>query len=428
MRRINPWTRIPATRRHVLLVTDAYPPEIRSASLLMRELAMGLATRGYTVSVLTTFPRYNLTPQAAAAFARRRSNLVKDEEGVRVLRIPTPAIHNNGAVSKGFGQATLPLLLGAAGSLLPKVDAIITYSPPLPLGIASAALKARFGATFILNVQDLFPQNAIDLGVLKNKTLIRLAEGMESACYRAADHVTCHSEGNLNWLRRHPALVQCPERVDVVHNWVDVDRYQDTPSDPTVRQRLGLSGKFVFFFGGVMGYAQDLDTTIRAAHLLKDRSDIAFLLVGDGVARERLVADAGDLPNVTFHPFIAESDYIAWLRAMDAGLVTLRAEMATPVVPSKLLGFMAAGLPYLALLNRESDARVITAEGQCGTMLTPGDAAAMASAAVWLADHRDEAANMGARGLVYARAHFSRDACIDRYMALIGPPNLSEET
>ena len=404
---------------HVLLVTDAYPPEIRSASLLMRELAVGLRDRGYRVSVLTTFPRYNLTDEARRAFASVRANVLADEDGVRVLRVPTLPIHNVPPVVKGVGQLSLPVLLGAAGSLLPKVDAIIVYSPPLPLGLVAAALKVRFGARFILNVQDLFPQNAIDLGVLKDKSIIRAFEAIESFCYRAADRVTCHSEGNLAWLRRHAALRGRGDRVSVIHNWVDIDRYQATPPDPDVRARLGLAGKFVFFFGGVMGYAQDLDTTIRAARLLKDRTDVAFLLVGDGVERERLVGLAQGLPNVVFHPFIGEADYIGWLRAMDVGLVTLRAEMATPVVPSKLLGFMAAGVPYVALLNRQSDARSITTEGRCGIHLDPGNAEAAADAIAWFADNRAEAAAMGRHGLAYCRRHFSQDACIDNYAALL---------
>jgi glycosyltransferase involved in cell wall biosynthesis len=403
----------------VLLVTDAYPPEIRSSSTLMRELAEGLRDRGHAVTVLTTYPSYNLTREARLEFASRTANVVRDEAGVRVLRVPTPPLHNVGRVVKGLSQLSLPLLLTAGGALLPRIDAIIVYSPPLPLGLVAAALKARFSARFVLNVQDLFPQNAIDLGVVKNPVVIAAFEWMEGACYRAADVVTCHSRGNIAWLHAHAALRNRTTDVQLVHNWVDVDAYATAPSDPDVRRELGLGERYVLFFGGVMGYAQDLQTVVRAAALLEHRDDIAFLLVGDGVEREALRKLASGLSNVVFHPFVEPGRYVRWLRAMDAGIVTLRADMKTPVVPSKILGFMAAGRPYVALLPRESDAWGITAEARCGRIVPPGDPQAAARAIEQLASDRARSRAMGRRGETYCRQHFSRDACIDKYDSIL---------
>jgi glycosyltransferase involved in cell wall biosynthesis len=407
----------------VLLVTDAYPPEIRSSSTLMRELALGLQAKGHEVAVLTTYPAYNLTDEARREFASVLSNAVRTEDGgVRVLRVPTPPHHNVGAVVKGLAQLSLPVLLSAAGALLSKVDAIVVYSPPLPMGLVAAALKLRFGARLVLNVQDLFPQNAIDLGVLKDKWLIAAYEAMESACYRAADVVTCHSPGNIAWLRRHAALSSRPDDVQLVHNWVDVEGYHAAAPDPDVRQRLGLGEKFVFFFGGVMGYAQDLGSVVQAAGRLAHREDLAFLLVGDGVELPKLKALAAGLKNVHFHPFIPPDQYLRWLKAMDAGLVTLRADMKTPVVPSKILGFMAASKPFLALLPRESDAWGITDDARCGTIVDPGDPAAAAAAIEAIAGDRAAARAMGERGLAYCRREFSRDACVDKYDSILNSP------
>jgi len=405
--------------RHVLLLTDAYPPEIRSSSTLMQELAAGLLARGYSVTVLATYPSYNLTPGDRRRFARVIPNLVTTEEGIRVVRVPTPPLHNVGAFLKGFSQGTLPLILSAAGALLNDVDAVVVYSPPLPLGLVAAALKVRFGARVVFNVQDLFPQNAIDLGVLKSPLLIRMFEAIESASYRTADVITCHSEGNIDWLRRHPVLLERPDDVRPIHNWVDVDQYQETAPDPSVRARLGLADRFVFFFGGVMGYAQELDTVVEAARCLKDRDDLAFLLVGDGVEKAGLVERARGLDNVIFHPFVSPGEYVRWLRSMDCGLVTLRAEMKTPVVPSKILGFMATGVPYVALLNPESDARAMTREGRCGILADPKDVDATVAACLRLASDPQSARAMGSRGLAYCRKHFSRDTCIDKYHGIL---------
>ncbi|MBL6975648.1 MAG: glycosyltransferase family 4 protein [Deltaproteobacteria bacterium] len=403
--------------RRVLLLTDAYPPEIRSCPVLMKELAQGLVERGFHVTVLTTWPTYNLTEEDRELYGRRLSNMVQTEDGVRVIRVPVPPLHNVGPVVKGLSEAALPLLMSAAGSLVKAVDAVIVFSPPLSLGLAAAALKVRFGCPIILNVQDLMPQAAMDLGVLKNPLLVKAFEVLEDRCYRHADRITCHSEGNVDWLKTHrPAHAG---KLEIVHNWVDVDGYQATEPDREVRGRLGLDLKFVFLFGGVMGFAQDLDTVVEAARRLDDRKDMAFLLVGDGVARERVEAAAMGLTNVVFHPFVAPERYVGWLRAMDAGLVTLRAETRTPVIPSKILGFMASGLPYLAVLGGHSDARRLTANGRCGVMAEPGDPDDVVRAALKLAGDRKKAAGMGRRGLEYCRRHFSRTACIDRYVRLL---------
>ncbi|NOZ00455.1 MAG: glycosyltransferase family 4 protein, partial [Deltaproteobacteria bacterium] len=334
------------TSQRILLLTDAYPPEIRSCPTLMRELALGLAQRGHNVSVLTTYPTYNLTPADREAFRDIRSNIVRDEEGIRVVRVPVPPLHNVGPIIKGVSELALPILISTAGALLGPVDVIITFSPPLTLGIAAAALKKRFGCKVVLNVQDIMPQAAIDLGVLANRALIRSFEAMEDLCYRHADRITLHSEGNVQWMSRHRP--RYADRFELVHNWVDAGSYLRADPDPAVRRELGLDGKFVFMFGGVMGFAQDLDTVVEAARRLDGRQDVAFLLVGDGVARKGLETRAFGLSNVVFHPFVEPDRYIAWLKTFDAGLVTLKAEARTPVVPSKMLGFMAAGIPYLA--------------------------------------------------------------------------------
>jgi glycosyltransferase involved in cell wall biosynthesis len=385
----------------------------------MRELAEGLRDRGHEVAVLTTWPSFNLTPEARAEFASLPTNVLRDEAGIRVLRVPTPPLHDVGPIAKGLSQLSLPVLLAAAGVLLPRPDAIVAYSPPLPLGLAAAALKARFRARLVLNVQDLFPQNAIDLGVLRDRRLIAAFEWMEGACYRAADVVTCHSRGNIAWLHAHPALRNRTEAVQLVHNWVDVDGYAGAEPDPDVRRDLGLGDRFVVLFGGVMGFAQDLETVVRAAALLAHRDDLAFLLVGDGVEREKLGRLASGLSNVVFHPFVEPARYARWLRAADAGLVTLRADMRTPVVPSKILGFMAAARPYVAVLPRESDAWGITTEARCGFVVAPGDPAAAARAVERLASDRARGRAMGRRGEGYCRLHFSRDPCIDKYDSIL---------
>ncbi len=403
----------------VLVMTDAFPPEIRSSSQLMKGLSLGLRDHGFDVTVLTTYPAYNLDPADRARFRNPATNVVRDEDGLRVVRVPTPPHHNVGRVAKGLSQLTFLPILAGCGALLGPFDAIVAYSPPLLVAAAAAVLKARFGARLVLNVQDLFPQTAIDLGVLNDRRLVAAYRWLETACYRAADVVTCHSEGNLRVLRAHPALRRRADDVQVVENGIDVGAWAAVPADPDLRREPGLGDRFIFVFGGVMGFAQDLDTIVRAAALLAGRDDLAFLLVGDGVARERARQLAAGLPNVRFHPLVPPERFMGWVKAADAGLVTLRAELKTPVVPSKILGFMAAGRPFLAIVPPESDAWGITTRAHCGLTVAPGDPQALARAAVKLASERGLAQGMGTRGQVFCQRHFTLGAQVDKYVAIL---------
>ncbi len=402
----------------ILLLTDAFPPEVRSSSHLMYELAEDLAGRGHQVTVVTCEPRYNLAPTPSGQASNAEPPATP--EAFTVIRVRSAAIHNVSHWRRGLGQLYLPLAFYRAARRLPRQDAILVYSPPLTLGLAAHWLAQRWRAGFVLNVQDLFPQNAIDLGALRNPLLIAFFRRLEQYVYRHADAVSVHSAGNAAWLR----AARVPEaKLHIIPNWVDLEPYAATPrgSANRFRRELELGEKFVVLFAGVMGYAQDMETMVEAAARLRDEPRILFLLVGDGSERlgvERRVAELG-LTNVRLLPFVSREDYPALVAAADVGLVTLKKTMKTPVVPSKLATYMAAARPVVAALNSESDACALVREAGCGVLVPPGDAAAMASAIRSLVEQPQQAAELGARGRDYARAHLARAVCTGQYESLL---------
>ena len=181
-------------------------------------------------------------------------------------------------------------------------DVVFVYSPPLPVGLVGAAAKRRMGARFVLNVQDLFPRSAIDLGVLKNRLLIRFFERLERWVYRSADHITVHSQGNMD----HVVGVGVPARkVTVMPNWIDTEFIRPDGSRHTrFAKQYHLNGEFTVSFAGVLGYSQDIDVVLEAAQRLQQGPAVRFLIVGDGVEKERLQrkAEAMHLHRVTFLP------------------------------------------------------------------------------------------------------------------------------
>ena len=400
---------------NILLLTDSYPPEIRSAAVLMQELAEGLAARGHDVSVCTLRPRYNL---AGNAKGNGNAAGMATENGVRVIRVNSLPVHNAPLWLRGLGELTLPWVFLRGLTSVPHPDVISIYSPPLPLGLAGAALKVFRRAPFILNVQDLFPQHIIDVGLLKNPALIHGYRTMERLLYQAAEKIAVHSQGNKRFLvqqRRVPA-----HKIALLPNWVDTEQPTGAAS-LNFRETWKLGNKFMLVFGGVMGHTQGLGVVVAAAEKLQKCRDIVFLMVGDGVAKAGLEAQVQQkrLANVLFKPFVKPADYRSLLAEVDAGFLTLSPEVRTPVVPSKLLGYMAAGKPYVAALNPESDAVAITHDSGAGLCVPAGDAQAFAQAVQTLYADQDRGRAMGRRGREYAQAHFSKEVCLARYEALL---------
>jgi len=393
---------------NILLISPFFPPEVGSAAHLYYELGLALQQRGHKITILTGLPRYHVVGEANTY--RRRPFISETYHGLNVFRVFTLDIPWNVPLLRGMDQFLNAFTFGVVGTLLPRVDIVLVYSPPLPLAVATYFMGRLRAKTAVLNVQDIFPQSAIDLGVLKNPWLIRFFKGMEAFAYRHFQLIVAHSEGNRGHIISRGGQ---PERVMAIPNWVDTDAIKPGVTNNGLRAALGLNRHFIVSFAGVMGYSQDLNTIIAAADLLRDHQDIAFLLVGDGVEKPKIqhLVEDKKLTNVHFLPMQPKEEYPKILAASDLCLVTLRKEVQTPVVPSKILSIMAAGRPVLASLPLEGDAPRLIAEAQCGVCLAPESPELLADAILNLMQDSRLRAEMGAKGRHYAVKHLSLEAC-----------------
>ncbi len=401
----------------ILLVCVAYPPEIRSASDLMKELAEDLKKRGHEITVATCYPRYNLAEKTFKKTYRECSY----EGGIRVIRIHTPPHHKVNFIIRGLSQVSLPyiFLSKLRKYIKRKVDAVIVYTPALPLWSVGYFFKKKFGARFILNVQDIFPQNAIDLGILRNQLLIRFFERMERRAYECADIVTVHSSSNRSFLLDKRKV--SASKLITLHNWVEIGKHITQNKEGLYRQKLNLENAFIIFFGGVLGPSQGLDLIVEAAKQIQSQKQIIILIAGDGMEKERLINQVkqNGLKNVGFIPFVSKEEYEKLLREVDVGLVCLTSKNKTPVVPGKILGYMAAGIPVLAFLNCESDGHHIIREARCGYSEIYGDVTRAAQMIVKIHEEKNSLKELGMNGYKYALKNFSRKECVDRLEGLL---------
>ncbi len=396
---------------HILLITDSYPPEIRSASHLMQELAEGFRDRGHKITVVTSYPQYNLTEEHKSTVFPEVTN----ERGVTIIRVKTLPHHKVNFIVRGLSQLTMPyiFLSRVRKYVTDRIDVVLVYSPPLPLAKVGAIIKRKYGAQFILNIQDIFPQNAIDLGALRNSLLMRFFERMETKAYSSADVITVHSEGNREFLLARKNVQ--PKKLIILHNWIDVSSH-DGQRTGAFRKLYGLDGKFIFLFAGVIGPSQGLDLIIDIARKVQNIPDICFLIVGDGMEKERLVAmmQKYALTNVVFRPFVSKQEYPRLVKDADVGLVCLTSKNKTPVVPGKILGYMAAAIPVVAFLNRESDGHEIIRRAQCGYSAVSDDPVVACEIIHKIFHEKDKLQELGENGLHYVRENFDKQVCLNK--------------
>ncbi len=401
----------------VLILTSVFPPEVRSSANLMYELSESLHRRGHAVTVVTTMPDGypNLEDKNI-----KGSILFENQNGVDVIRASAISVHTmrRSAILRGAGQLLNALIYLRAALMVKDFDVILTYSPPLASGLTSYILSKLKRKPYIFNVQDLVPQYAIDLGILKNRFIIFMLKRLEHFVYRHARFLTVHSKGNKDYLINEGIH---PDKAVVIHNWVDTAKITPSEKDNEFRRRNNLKGKFVVLFAGMLGYAQDIDTIIESAALLKDKEDIVFLIVGDGAEKPRLInkAESLGIKNVVFLPFVSKDEYPEVVAASDVCLATLRKELLCPVVPSKIIGYMAAGRPVIASLPLNGDAPAILNDSRSGICVEPGNPERLAQAINDVYNDRHICDELGENGRKYAERYFDREKCIRKYESLM---------
>lgn len=401
---------------HVQLVTINYPPEIAGAAHLIHELALSLQARGHEVTVLTNYPRYNL--KEVPPQYRRGARMDERWEGIPVRRIRIPSLPRTSRIARGVQHLLFGVWLSLLAIASPRPDVVLVFSPPLPLPWLIGLLGRLRRTPVVVNVQDLFPREAVELGMLTNAALIRFFEWMERRVYRQAAAVTVHSPGNAEHVAEHGGQ---PGRTHVVYNWINTDRIRPGDRDNGFAHEHGLLDAFVVSYAGTMGWAQDMGAIIDGAAHLRGEPGILFLLVGDGVEKAKAQARASELglENIRWLPMQPWAVYPDILAASDVSLINLHPELRTPVVPSKLLSIMAACRPVVASLPAESDARQIICEAGCGFSVAAGDSEALAAEILKLYASPTLRAEMGRRGRAFVEAHFSHEVCIDHLEAIL---------
>ncbi|HKE72754.1 MAG TPA: glycosyltransferase family 4 protein [Acidimicrobiales bacterium] len=403
----------------LLVICPHFAPDTAPTGEVMTRIGTELAARGHELHVVTALPWYRhhrLEPGWEGRVVRH-----EDTPWGRISRVhPFPSDKRNiparAAAFAGFTVlATAVALRGRWGA---RPDAVLAMSPPLTLGAAGWLAARRWRVPFVFNIQDVFPDVAVELGAITNRRVIALASWLERWTYRRADAVTVLSDDlQANLVAKlRGSLADPVDRVRVIPNFVDTAHI--APADPeagSYRRENGLVGKRVVMYAGNVGLSQSLDLVLGAARKLADRSDVCFVINGGGSAREPLMEQAAGLDNVRFVDFQPKERLPEVLAAGDIHVVPLRRGLAASSVPSKTFSILAAGRPVVASVDEGTEvARVVEAAG-AGVAVPPDDPDAFTAAVAALLDDPAGCREMGASGRAFVERWASPAAVAERY-------------
>lgn len=399
----------------ILMISDRYPPEVRSVAHLFQELAEGLAELQHNVTVLTKMPTEFLPddrrekPQDLPTHAT--------VNGIRIIRIRGLFALRKSIFLRAIGQLYLGLRMLWRSMQLAKYDVVIVYSPPLPLAVVAACYGKWYHVPFVLHLHDLYPRTAIELGVLKNKLLIWGASRLENFAYKNASHIVVPAFGSQQILAREKRV--SARKIHLIPNWVDTRLVMPGPKHNDFRKEHTLDGMFVISYAGVMGFAQDLTTIIQCAWMMQDQKDVAFLLVGDGVYAEKWRKCAKGLDNVQFFPPVSKEVYYDVLRASDVCLMPLTATLESPAIPGKLQSIMAVGRPVIAVVPPASNAAQMVKDSKGGFVVSPGEPEELQRILMKLYHNPSLGEDIGKGGREYTEKHFDLRLAVSEFERIL---------
>jgi glycosyltransferase involved in cell wall biosynthesis len=398
---------------HVLLIHQAFAALDEPGGTRHHEIARYLASQGHRVTVIASPVSY-LTGTARSArvpWVERQT----DGDLIEVLRAYTyPALHRS-FLHRMISFFSFMISSFLIGLRVREVDLVWGTSPPIFQGVTTWAIARLKRVPFLFEVRDLWPAFAVAVGVLRQPALIRASEWLERFLYRHADQVVVNSPGFSDHVRERGA-----QRIELVPNGADPHMFDPADDGAGFRSAHGLEGKFVALYAGAHGLSNDLGVILEAADLLREREDIAFVLLGDGKDKPALMARASDmeLPNLLFLPPVPKAEMSVALAAADACIAILKPiEMYKTVYPNKVFDYMAAGRPVVLAIGGVIREVIEAADG--GIPVDPGKPAPLADAVLALADDREWGRRVGQSGRAYVEAHFDRTRLAADLLALM---------
>lgn len=399
-----------------LILTQYYPPETGAPQNRLSGLARELKAAGHEVCILTAMPNY---PAMEIHVRYKGKKYVRDQfEDIDVHRSWIYVSKNRSVISRLLNYFSFTFSsMFYAGRIKGNFDYLMVESPPLFLGISAWWISKRKRAKMVFNVSDLWPESAEKLGVITNRTFLKMATILEEWLYKKAFMVTGQTQGIVADIKK-----RFPNKtVHWLPNGVDesIFSFQRTID---VRKQLQFSeDDFLIMYGGIIGLAQGLDVILDAAKLLPAESKITYLLLGDGPEKKRLQQRVIDeqITRVKFLEPVSREVVPSYVDAVDVAVIPLKKmDLFLGAIPSKIFENLALGKPLLLSVDGEAR-KLFVDEGKAALYIEPENSQMLAEKSLLLEANREMVNEMGNNGKAYVQTYFMRKKITSDWVSLL---------
>jgi glycosyltransferase involved in cell wall biosynthesis len=389
----------------VTVIYQYYQSDNAPGHSLIYDWTQHLAAKGHDVTVIAGETGYMQSNQPVLPWYKRV--IRKEKIGlVKVVRTFTYSDIHRGYLNRLLSFLSFSLTCPLGLFSFTKPDIVIASSPPIfPIFSAWIICKLR-RIPFVTEVRDLWPESAVQMGILKNKLLINIMQWMEKILYNQSYKIIALTEGIKNdicrrgWIDKKVVLVNCG---------VDINKlYPDDESRVQIRKMYNLENKKIILYFGALGEANNIGVILRAAKLLKSHEDICFMLIGDGMQSQQIMEKMKelDLENVILHKPVPKDQARAYINAADICVVTLLdIPLFSGALPTKMLDYMACGKPVLCGVRGE--AKRVVEESKAGFVFEPNDDKQFSELILDLIENENTTKMMSKNGIEFIQDKFS---------------------
>jgi glycosyltransferase involved in cell wall biosynthesis len=404
----------------ILIISKPFYPQVAAIGQLLTDLSEDLINAGYKVKVITgnpnnIFVKNNTIP--------RKENY----KGIEIIRLKNTTFTKYRMAGRVLNYLNFHFLVFSRVLFYERPHLVFVLSTPPFISFSGLMLKTLKKSKVIYNVQDLFPDLAIELGKLKNKLFIGFLKKLSVLIVRKVDKVVVVGE----YMEKKIGEELLKEtiynnHIITIHNWADGDKIKvlrGDIEDNFLRKKWGLEGNFVVLYSGNIGYLHEFDTIISAADFLaKERlKEIVFVFIGEGIKKNYIEEKAREkgLNNILFFPYQPREMLTYSLGLADVSLVTLEKGFEGMVVPSKIYGILASGRPVIVVVGGESEIVGIIRKGKCGKIVKIRDYQALVNSIMDYYKNSKKCREDGLNGRRYFEKNFDRKIATKKYIEVI---------
>ncbi len=394
----------------IALIADTFPPMRTSGAVQLRDLSREFARQGHSLCVLLPAPDQH-EPWKLEEF-----------NGARVLRLKAPRTKDIGYARRTLAELAMPfaMLRNLRKSPLAKErwDGVVWYAPSIFHGPLVSSLKKANACKGYLIIRDIFPEWAVDMGLMVRGLPYRFFDAVARYQYSVADVIGVQTPGNRRYFDLW--LAHSGRHLEVLQNWLD----KPGKMRCSIRvDQTALAGRKVFVYAGNMGVAQGMDILLDLANQLRSRTDVGFLFVGRGSdsARLRAAAQSSQLDNVVFFDEIDPDEIPDLYAQCHAGIVALDPRHKSHNIPGKFLTYIQSGLPVLANINEGNDLADLIRQEGVGQVCETHQVGVLLRLADRLLDQIETDPDLSARCTALFQREFAVEKTVKQIVAALSP-------